>query len=65
MPDTEECTKESEKVRYMFHFILFMIYLLLILMVIFVERKHPTEALLWVVIIGAGETVFYTLPESS
>lgn len=49
----------------MFHFILFMIYLLLILMVIFVERKHPTEALLWVVIIGAGETVFYTLPESS
>lgn len=50
MPDTEECTKESEKVRYMFHFILFMIYLLLILMVIFVERKRPTEALLWVVI---------------
>lgn len=34
----------------MFHFILFMIYLLLILMVIFVERKRPTEALLWVVI---------------
>lgn len=36
----------------MFHFILFMIYLLLILMVIFVERKRPTEALLWVVING-------------
>lgn len=34
----------------MFHFILFMSYLLLILMVIFVERKRPTEALLWVVI---------------
>ena len=32
------------------HLILFLIYILLILMVIFVERKRPTEALLWVVI---------------
>lgn len=29
---------------------LFAIYIALILMVIFVERKRPTEALLWVVI---------------
>ena len=34
----------------MLHFLLFGIYILLILMVIFVERKRPTEALLWVVI---------------
>ena len=34
----------------MLHLILFIIYILLILMVIFVERKRPTEALLWVVI---------------
>ncbi len=34
----------------MLHLILFLIYILLILMVIFVERKRPTEALLWVVI---------------
>lgn len=31
-------------------FILFIIYIALILMVIFVERKRPTEAILWVVI---------------
>jgi len=34
----------------MLQLILFIIYILLILMVIFVERKRPTEALLWVVI---------------
>lgn len=34
----------------MLHLILFAIYISLILMVIFVERKRPTEALLWVVI---------------
>ena len=34
----------------MLHLILFIIYISLILMVIFVERKRPTEALLWVVI---------------
>ena len=34
----------------MFHLMLFIIYILLLLMVIFVERKRPTEALLWVVI---------------
>ncbi len=34
----------------MLHLILFVIYISLILMVIFVERKRPTEALLWVVI---------------
>lgn len=34
----------------MLHLILFGIYIAMILMVIFVERKHPTEALLWVVI---------------
>lgn len=34
----------------MLHLILFIVYILLILMVIFVERKRPTEALLWVVI---------------
>lgn len=34
----------------MLHLILLGIYILLILMVIFVERKRPTEALLWVVI---------------
>lgn len=34
----------------MIHYILLAIYILLILMVIFVERKRPTEALLWVVI---------------
>lgn len=34
----------------MLHIILFAIYISLILMVIFVERKRPTEALLWVVI---------------
>lgn len=32
------------------HLVLLAIYISLILMVIFVERKHPTEALLWVVI---------------
>lgn len=32
------------------HFVLFTIYISLILMVIFVERKRPTEAILWVVI---------------
>ncbi len=31
----------------MLHLILFAIYISLILMVIFVERKRPTEALLW------------------
>lgn len=34
----------------MLHLMLFVIYILLLLMVIFVERKRPTEALLWVVI---------------
>lgn len=34
----------------MLHLVLLIIYILLILMVIFVERKRPTEALLWVVI---------------
>lgn len=34
----------------MLQLILFIIYILLILMVIFVERKRPTEALLWVAI---------------
>lgn len=34
----------------MLHLILFGIYIAMILMVIFVERKHPTGALLWVVI---------------
>lgn len=34
----------------MLQLLLFIVYILLILMVIFVERKRPTEALLWVVI---------------
>ena len=34
----------------MLHLILFIIYISMILMVIFVERKRPTEALLWVII---------------
>lgn len=34
----------------MFHRILFIIYILMILTVIFIERKSPTEALLWVFI---------------
>lgn len=34
----------------MLHMMLLIIYISLILMVVFVERKHPTEALLWVVI---------------
>ena len=34
----------------MFHTILFIIYILMILTVIFIERKSPTEALLWVFI---------------
>lgn len=34
----------------MFHRILFIIYILMILTVIFIERKSPTEALPWVLI---------------
>lgn len=34
----------------MLHLVLFIVYISLILMVFFVERKRPTEALLWVVI---------------
>lgn len=34
----------------MLHLVLFIVYISLILMVVFVERKRPTEALLWVVI---------------
>lgn len=34
----------------MLHMMLLIIYISLILMVVFVERKHPTEALLWVVL---------------
>lgn len=34
----------------MLQLILFFIYIFMILTVIFVERKRPTEALLWVVI---------------
>ena len=44
--------------------ILFSVYILMILTVIFVERKRPTEALLWVLVmvcIPYGGTILYLI----